>query len=139
MGQDNQTGDLFAEVALAPVSANRATANRVKANHKKANHKKADHKKADHQKADHKKADQKKTDRRTANPSIKQKPRAAVDHMAAAKRLHWKLRRAPSHSPEELKAGRLICRHLLAMLDEAELHRVPQNDSVYALSQADRS
>ena len=129
MGQDNQTGDLFAEVALAPVSANRATANRVKANHKKANHKKADHKKAD----------QKKTDRRTANPSIKQKPRAAVDHMAAAKRMHWKLRRPPSHSPEELKAGRLICRHLLAMLDEAELHRVPQNDSVYALSQADRS
>ena len=124
MGQDNQTGDLFAEVALAPVSANRATANRVKANHKKD---------------DHKKADQQKTDRRTANPSIKQKPRAAVDHMAAAKRLHWKLRRAPSHSPEELKAGRLICRHLLAMLDEAELHRVPQNDSVYALSQADRS
>ena len=134
MGQDNQTGDLFAEVALAPVSANRATANRVKANHKKANHKKADRKKADR-----KKTDLKKTDRRTANPSIKQKPRAAVDHMAAAKRLHWKLRRAPSHSPEELKAGRLICRHLLAMLDEAELHRVPQNDSVYALSQADSS
>ena len=129
MGQDNQTGDLFAEVALAPVSANRATANRVKANHKKA----------DRKKADRKKTDLKKTDRRTANPSIKQKPRAAVDHMAAAKRLHWKLRRAPSHSPEELKAGRLICRHLLAMLDEAELHRVPQNDSVYALSQADRS
>ena len=114
MGQDNQTGDLFAEVALAPVSANRATANRVKANHKKA----------DRKKADRKKTDLKKTDRRTANPSIKQKPRAAVDHMAAAKRLHWKLRRAPSHSPEELKAGRLICRHLLAMLDEAELHRV---------------
>lgn len=129
MGQDNQTGDLFAEVALAPVSANRATANRVKANHKKA----------DRKKADRKKTDLKKTDRRTANPSIKQKPRAAVDHMAAAKRLHWKLRRAPSHSPEELKAGRLICRHLLAMLDEAELHRVPQNDSVYALSQADSS
>ena len=129
MGQDNQTGDLFAEVALAPVSANRATANRVKANHKKA----------DRKKADRKKTDLKKTDRRTANPSIKQKPRAAVDHMAAAKRLHWKLRRAPSHSPEELKAGRLICRHLLAMLDEAELHRVPQNDSVYSLSQADSS
>ena len=134
MGQDNQTGDLFAEVALAPVRANRATASRVKANHKKANYKKADGKKANH-----KKADLKKTDHRTANPSKKQKPRAAVDHMAAAKRLHWKLRRAPSHSPEELKAGRLICRHLLAMLDEAELHRVPQNDSVYALSQADRS
>ena len=103
MGQYNQTGDLFAEVALDPVKTDRRKV-------------------------------------RPAHPSTKQKPRAAaVDHMAAAKRLHWKLRRAPSHSPEEVKAGRLICRHLLAMLDEAELHAVPQNDSVYALSRADNS
>lgn len=43
---------------------------------------------------------------------------AYVDHLAATRKLHWKLRRAKSHSPEEVKAGRLICRHLLAMLNE---------------------
>ena len=60
-----------------------------------------------------------------------------VDHMAATRRLRWKLRRAQSHSPEEVKAGRLICRHLLAMLDEAELNKAAlsqrsNNDSHYS-------
>ena len=79
-----------------------------------------------------------------------------VDHMAATRRLRVKLRRAQSHSPEEVKAGRLICRHLLAMLDEAQedtqedkraqarvyaapLSQRSENDSVYAQKQAARS
>lgn len=75
--------------------------------------------------------------------------------MAATRRLRVKLRRAQSHSPEEVKAGRLICRHLLAMLDEAQLQtnehaqeraqmsesalvQRPENDSVYAQKQVAR-
>lgn len=82
------------------------------------------------------------------NQTLERSP-GRVDHMAATRRLRVKLRRAQSHSPEEVKAGRLICRHLLAMLeeaqeeaqeeaelDEATPRRVPENDSVYALGQA---
>ena len=43
---------------------------------------------------------------------------AAVDHLAAARRLQSRLRRAPAHSPEQVRAGQLICRHLRAMLME---------------------
>ncbi len=44
---------------------------------------------------------------------------AQIDHLAAARKLQWQLRRTRSHSPEEVKTGRLICRHLLALLNEA--------------------
>ncbi len=40
-----------------------------------------------------------------------------VDHLAAAQRLHRRLRRATAYSPEEIKAGRLICRHLVALIN----------------------
>jgi len=68
-------------------------------------------------------------------------PHRQIDHLEATRRLRMKLRRAQSHSPEEVKAGRLICRHLLAMLDEAQLNdtqvsRGPENDSVYQLDRA---
>ena len=76
-------------------------------------------------------------------------PCTRIDHMAATRRLRVKLRRAQSHSPEEGKAGRLICRHLLAMLDEAQTDTEDrtqrsaalmcgrsQNDSVYTLVRA---
>jgi len=53
------------------------------------------------------------------NPGVNSPLR--VDHMAATRRLRSKLRRAQAHSPEEVKAGRLICRHLLAMLHEAQI------------------
>lgn len=50
--------------------------------------------------------------------------RSATDrqqrHLLAARRLSRRIARLPDHSPEQLQAGRLICRHLVAMLKEAE-------------------
>ena len=42
-------------------------------------------------------------------------------HLLAARRLSRRIARLPDHSPEQLRAGRLICRHLVAMLKEAEV------------------
>jgi len=67
--------------------------------------------------ADRKLADRKVADRKVADRKI---AADGVDHLAATRKLHWRLRKARSHSPEEMKAGRLICQHLLAMLDEAK-------------------
>lgn len=43
-------------------------------------------------------------------------------HLIAANRLARSIRRLPDHSPEQTRAGQAICRHLLALLEEAE-HR----------------
>ena len=41
-------------------------------------------------------------------------------HLIAANRLARAIRRMPDHSPEQTRAGQAICRHLLALLEEAE-------------------
>jgi hypothetical protein len=40
-------------------------------------------------------------------------------HLQAARRLSRRIARLPDHSPEQLRAGQMICRHLVAMLEEA--------------------
>ena len=59
---------------------------------------------------------------------------AQIDHLAAARKLQWQLRRTRAHSPEEVKTGRLICRHLLALLSEAADSSEAQRDSGHAAS-----
>jgi hypothetical protein len=41
-------------------------------------------------------------------------------HLVAARRLARRIARLPDQSPEQLHTGRMICRHLVAMLKEAE-------------------
>jgi hypothetical protein len=41
-------------------------------------------------------------------------------HLLAARRLARRMARFADQSPEQLQAGRQICRHLVAMLKEAE-------------------
>jgi phosphate uptake regulator len=41
-------------------------------------------------------------------------------HLLAARRLARRMARFADESPEQLRAGRQICRHLVAMLKEAE-------------------
>ena len=41
-------------------------------------------------------------------------------HLLAARRLARRMARLPDQSPEQVRAGRMICRHLVAMLKEAE-------------------
>jgi hypothetical protein len=41
-------------------------------------------------------------------------------HLAAARRLSRGIRRTRHRSPEQVRTGRLICRHLVAMLREAQ-------------------
>ena len=41
-------------------------------------------------------------------------------HLIAANRLARAIRRMPDHSPQQTRAGQAICRHLLALLEEAE-------------------
>lgn len=41
-------------------------------------------------------------------------------HLVAARRLARAIGRLPDHSPEQTRAGQAICRHLLALLEEAE-------------------
>ena len=41
-------------------------------------------------------------------------------HLLAARRLARRIARLPDQSPQQLHAGRMICRHLVAMLKEAE-------------------
>lgn len=52
-----------------------------------------------------------------AGPGATQRP---IDHLAAARRLQRRLRKAPVRSPEEIRAGRLICRHLVALLQSGQ-------------------
>ena len=46
--------------------------------------------------------------------------RGGDPHLIAANRLARAIRRMPDHSPEQTRAGQAICRHLLALLEEAE-------------------
>jgi hypothetical protein len=46
-------------------------------------------------------------------------------HLAAARRLAKRMARLRDHSPEQLRAGRMICRHLVAMLKEIEANQRP--------------
>lgn len=46
-------------------------------------------------------------------------------HLIAARRLSRRIARLPDHSPAQLQAGRMICRHLVAMLKEAEAESEP--------------
>ena len=50
--------------------------------------------------------------------------RAATDaqlrHLNAARRLSKRIARLPDPSPEHQRTGRLICRHLVAMLNVAQ-------------------
>jgi hypothetical protein len=51
-------------------------------------------------------------------------PRERVDsqrrHLAAARRLSKRIARLPDRSAEQTRAGRQICRHLVAMLKDIE-------------------
>jgi len=49
--------------------------------------------------------------------ALRSPPRSPDRHLVAARRLSRAIGRIPSHSPEQVRTGRLICRHLLAMLD----------------------
>jgi hypothetical protein len=42
-------------------------------------------------------------------------------HLNAARRLSRRIARLPDQSPEQERAGPLICRHLVAMLNAAQL------------------
>ena len=44
-------------------------------------------------------------------------------HLVAARRLARMVRRLPEHSVEQTRAGQAICRHLIALLKEAELDK----------------
>jgi hypothetical protein len=59
--------------------------------------------------------------RKTYRPWSAIRTRAIVQqrHLQAARRLSRRIARLPDHSPEQLRAGRMICRHLVAMLEEA--------------------
>lgn len=47
--------------------------------------------------------------------------RARLDpHLQAARQLSRRIARLPDQSPEQVRAGQLICRHLIAMLEETE-------------------
>lgn len=46
-------------------------------------------------------------------------------HLIAARRLSRRIARLPDHSPAQLQTGRMICRHLVAMLKEAEAESEP--------------
>lgn len=46
-------------------------------------------------------------------------------HLIAARRLSRRIARLPDHSPAQLQTGRMICRHLVAMLKEAEAASEP--------------
>jgi hypothetical protein len=44
-------------------------------------------------------------------------PAAGERHLRAARQLSRHMGRLPDQSPEQLRAGHLICRHLIAMLE----------------------
>lgn len=44
------------------------------------------------------------------------------DHLASAKRLSRAMRRIPINSKQHIQAGRLVCRHLVAMLHDSPAH-----------------
>jgi hypothetical protein len=55
-----------------------------------------------------------------AQPPRADSQAAQRQHLLAARRLARRMARFADQSPEQLRAGRQICRHLVAMLKEAE-------------------
>ena len=53
---------------------------------------------------------------------VRDKSVGGEDHLASAKRLSRAMRRIPSNSQQQIRAGRLVCRHLLAMLHDGPVH-----------------
>jgi hypothetical protein len=54
-------------------------------------------------------------------PQREQPARARKDrHLQAARQLSRRMARLPDQSPEQLRAGQLICRHLVAMLEQCK-------------------
>ena len=41
-------------------------------------------------------------------------------HLQAARQLSRRMARLPDQSPEQVRAGQLICRHLVAMLEQSK-------------------
>jgi hypothetical protein len=59
-------------------------------------------------------------------PQREPRPRLRHDrHLDAARQLSRRMARLPDQSPEQLRAGRMICRHLIAMLEQAEAAKDP--------------
>ena len=59
-------------------------------------------------------------------PQRKRRPRAIEErHLQAARQLSRRIARLPDQSPEQLRAGKLICRHLLAMLEQTQAANDP--------------
>jgi hypothetical protein len=59
-------------------------------------------------------------------PAREQPVRARKDrHLQAARQLSRRIARLPDQSPEQLRAGQLICRHLVAMLEESKPAKEP--------------
>lgn len=57
---------------------------------------------------------------RSSATAVADQPLSA-QHLAAAQKLQRQLRRATPYSAEQTRAGRLICRHLVAMLKAQDL------------------
>ena len=53
-------------------------------------------------------------------PPSPQRRSDAERHLRAARQLARRMARLPDLSPEQTRAGHLICRHLIAMLEQAE-------------------
>ena len=54
-------------------------------------------------------------------PQRERPARARNDrHLQAARQLSRRMARLPDQSPEQLRAGQLICRHLVAMLEQSK-------------------
>jgi len=53
------------------------------------------------------------------------RPNLPQRHLAAARRLSKRIAKFADQSPEQLRTGRLICRHLVAMLKEIESNQTP--------------
>jgi hypothetical protein len=59
-------------------------------------------------------------------PPLTRSPRGLEDrHLQAARQLSRRMARLPDQSPEQLRAGQLICRHLIAMLQQTEAADAP--------------
>jgi hypothetical protein len=59
-------------------------------------------------------------------PQRERPPPARKDrHLQAARQLARRMARLPDLSPEQQRAGQLICRHLVAMLEQTEADNAP--------------
>ncbi len=56
--------------------------------------------------------------------------RGRQDHLACAKRLSRAMRQIPTNSKQHIQAGRLVCRHLVAMLHDSPSHNMRISDKI---------